>query len=222
MLGRIEPLAQMIAKKLSGKLRPETQLLLFSNLIVLILAMAQGWDIVPLIWIYWCQNVIIGFFNWRRMKQLKQFSTNGLKINGKRVDPTESTKKWLTRFFLFHYGLFQFFYFLFLMIITEELPVNVVLSAIVGITFFLLNHFFSYRHSLQKDLSSVPDLAVMAFYPYARVIPMHLVIFIGYGFGRGSRIELFFFLLLKIAVDLLMHVLQYAYWDKQRPLDKSL
>jgi len=205
-------------KELLGELGPDTLLLLFSNFTVVILAMVQGWNIIPLLWIYWSQSVIIGFFNWRRIKQLKTFSTKGFKIDGQLVEATEKTKKSTARFFLLHFGLFQISYFIFLMSITETIPTEVILSASVGITLFLFNHFYSYRYNLEKDLATIPNVGTMMFFPYARIIPMHLIIFIGLWVGRGSKTELFFFLLLKTGVDLLMHVVQHVNWKEEKDL----
>ncbi len=227
MASRLDLQTRLELKNLLGELGPDTLLLLFSNLTVIILALVQGWNIIPLLWVYWCQSIIIGFFNWRRIKQLKQFSTDGLKINGRKVPAKETTKKWIAEFFLFHYSFFHLFYLLFLLEITEELPVVFVLSGAISVTFFLLNHFLSYRYILKKDLSSRPNLATLTFFPYARVIPMHLIIFIGLQFGRGSKIELFFFLLLKTIIDLLMHIIHRIDWNESKksyssPQDEEL
>ncbi len=223
MAGRLDPQTRLELKQLFKELGPDTLLLLVSNLTVIVMALVQGWNIVPLLWIYWCQNIIIGIFNWRRMRQLVQFSTDGLRINGRLANATEKTKNWITQFFLLHFGTFHLFYLIFLLTITEQQPLVVVLSGCVGISFFLFNHYFSYRYNLEKDLSSRPNIGVMSFFPYARVIPMHLVIFIGLQFGRGSKTELFFFLLLKTAVDLLLHVIQHIDWKKpENTLSPSL
>ena len=178
--------------------------------------MVQGWNIVPLLWVYWWQSVIIGFFNWRRMKQLKKFSTEGLKVDGRYVQATEKTKKNSSMFFLLHYGIFQLFYLVFLLTLADSIPSDVLLSAAVGIILFLFNHFFSYRYNLQKDLTSTPNIGTMMFFPYFRVIPMHLIIFIGAWAGRGSQVELFFFLLLKTGVDLAMHIIEHVDWNEEK------
>jgi hypothetical protein len=207
---------KVIKRGFLGRLTPDTLKLLISNLMVIVLALVQGGDITPILWVYWWQSVIIGFFSWRRMKKLKQFSAEGLKINGRRVQATEKTRKWMAASFIFHFGAFHLFYLFFLLSIPEEVPEQVILSVAVGITIFLFNHFFSYRINLGKDLLSKPDIAALAFFPYARVIPMHLVIFIGFEVGRGSKIELLLFLLLKTVVDLSMHVVQHVVWNKPK------
>lgn len=216
MVKKPDPQTQQELKELIGELGPDTPLLLLSNLTVIVLALVQGWDIVPLIWIYWCQNNIIGFFNWLRMRKLKNFSAGGLKVDGKSVEATAKTKTNASWFFLLHYGLFQLFYFAFLLSITGFIPEEVRLSATVGVVIFIFNHFFSYRCNLEKDLNSVPNIGSMMFFPYARIIPMHLVIFIGLWAGRGSKMELFLFLLLKTAADLLMHITQHVNWNETK------
>ncbi|MCF8056689.1 MAG: DUF6498-containing protein [Desulfocapsa sp.] len=216
MAGRIDPQTKQELKELLGELGPDTPILLISNLTVIVLAMVQGWSILPLLWVYWWQNVIIGFFNWRRIKQLKNFSTEGFKIDGSTGKPTEKTKMDTALFFLLHYGVFQLFYLVFIITLAERVEYGVFLSATVGIAIFFFNHFFSYRYNLKKDLASIPNIGTLMFFPYLRVIPMHLVIFIGLWAGRGSRIELFFFLLLKTGVDLLMHVVQHVDWSETK------
>jgi len=80
---------------LPSKIRPDQsiRLLLFSNVIVIILALVQHWSIGELLWIYWWQNVIIGFFNWRRILTLKSFSTMGFKIDGNQSEASPQNTK---------------------------------------------------------------------------------------------------------------------------------
>jgi len=209
MTSRLDARTKQELNELLGELGPDTQLLLLSNILVIILALVQHWSIGPLLWVFWWQNIIIGFFNWRRMTQLKEFSADGLKINGRRVLANEKTKKWMAQFFLLHYNAFHLFYLFFLLSRPGEIQLEVVLSVSIGITIFSLNHFFSYRHNLEKDLSEKPNITAISFFPYARVIPMHLVIFIGSQFGMESRIALFAFLVLKTLADLIMHIFQH-------------
>ncbi len=215
MTNRLDPQTKKELRELLDELGQDSLLLLFSNLIVIILALVQGWDMVPLLWIYWFQNNIIGFFNWRRIRQLQQFSTDGFKLDGREVEATEKSKKHTALFFLLHYGIFQLFYFIFLVTLSDTMSEEVLLSASVGIAIFFFNHFYSYRYNLEKDLTSKPNIGTMMFFPYARIIPMHLIIFIGLWAGRGSRTELFFFLLLKSGADVLMHIIQHMDWSEK-------
>jgi hypothetical protein len=206
---RLDPPTRRNLKKLPGRFGPDVMLLLLTNLAVILLAWFQEWKLAPLIWIYWWQNIIIGFFNWRRIKKLSRFSTSGLKINDRLVEPNAKTKKWVAGFFVLHYGGFHFIYLIFILGTAEGLLLPEIVSASVGIALFLLNHWFSYRYNLRQDLAATPSLGGMAFYPYARVIPMHLVIIIGLQLGSASRAALIFFLVLKTMADLIMHLVKH-------------
>ena len=50
---------------------PSTLLLVFSNLAAVFLAVWQGWNVLMVLWVYWFQSVIIGFFNFLRILSLK-------------------------------------------------------------------------------------------------------------------------------------------------------
>ncbi len=182
-------------------------MLFLSNCFVIVLAVVQQWYIGELLWVYWLQNIIIGFFNWRRISNLKEFSTKGFKINGKPALPTKKTKKSTARFFLIHYSIFHLAYLVFLLFVTPALEQRFLLHGAIGLAIFLFNHTFSYHYNKERDAAGCPDIGNMMFFPYLRIIPMHLIIFIGAYFGGDSMITLFFFLMLKTAVDLLMHIL---------------
>lgn len=91
-----------------------TLVLLLSNLVTIVLAVYQQWDVYVLMWIYWGQSVIIGYFNVRRIMDLKKFSTTGFKINNRSVKPTPETQRKTAVFFALHYGFFHFGYLVFL------------------------------------------------------------------------------------------------------------
>lgn len=95
-----------------------TWVLLASNLIVAYLAVVESWSLVTIMLIYWFQSVIIGFFNFIRILQLKEFSTKGFRIMNKRPVPTQATKTFVAFFFLFHYGFFHVGYLIFITIST--------------------------------------------------------------------------------------------------------
>ena len=181
-------------------------MLFLSNCFIIVLAIVQQWYIGELLWTYWLQNIIIGFFNWRRISNLKNFSTKGFKIYGKQVQPTEETKRSTASFFLIHYSIFHIAYLIFLLFVTPAMDQRFLLHGTIGLAIFLFNHTFSYRYNKERDAAGCPDIGSMMFFPYFRIIPMHLIIFIGGYFGDGSMFTLLFFLLLKTAVDLLMHL----------------
>ena len=65
---------------------PSAWSLLAANLITIAVAVWERWDLAPLMWIYWGQSCIIGWFNFARMMSLRRFSTEGLKMNDRPVE----------------------------------------------------------------------------------------------------------------------------------------
>ncbi|MDV7396488.1 DUF6498-containing protein, partial [Arthrospira platensis SPKY1] len=51
--------------------------LLLANAATLAVALALGWDLAWLLWPYWVQSVVIGWYARQRMLALRAFSTSG-------------------------------------------------------------------------------------------------------------------------------------------------
>jgi len=71
---------------------------------------------------------------------------------------------------------------------------------------FFLNHLFSYRQNKIVDKQKTQNIGQLMFSPYTRIIPMHLIIVFGAILGQSALVV---FLLLKTAVDLLMHRMKH-------------
>jgi len=188
--------------------------LLGSNAVTVVLAVTQNWNLLPLMWVYWFQSIVIGFFNFLRIRHLSEFSTEGLAINGHPVEPTPETKNRIARFFLLHYGMFHLVYFIFLLVFSltgmfstadEDVLNTADLKYILPLALlFLGNHLFSYFYNRPRDIGR-QNIGMLMFYPYARIIPMHLTIILGFFLGN----RLLFFLLLKTLADAIMHVVEH-------------
>lgn len=179
--------------------------LLLSNIMVIILAIFQKWEISTVLWIYWIQSVIIGFFQFLRILSLKKFSTENFKINNQPVSPTIQTKTFTALFFIFHYGFFHFIYAIFLFNFFTNQPLNFTYLFLGGLIFFL-NHFFSYRQNKIIDEQKLQNIGQLMFSPYVRIIPMHLIIILGALLGQSTLI---IFLLLKTLTDAIMHTFKH-------------
>jgi hypothetical protein len=83
--------------------RPVRNLLL-ANGATLAAALLLEWDAGWLLWPYWIQSVVIGWYARRRMLALVRFSTEGFTSNGRRVPEDESGKRSTANFFALHYG----------------------------------------------------------------------------------------------------------------------
>lgn len=188
---------------------PSTQSLLIANIFVIILALAQNWDITTILWVYWAQSVIIGFFNFLRILALKNFSTENFTINNRPVEPTEKTKLFTASFFAIHYGLFHLIYTIFISSLFPKLDMTEAYPyVLLGAFVFFINHFYSFLHNKKRDEELKQNIGTIMFTPYARIIPMHLIVMVGALIG--GRLLLVLFLFLKTMTDLFMHVAKHA------------
>jgi hypothetical protein len=184
--------------------------LTLSNIFSIYFAVTEGWSLPTVMLVYWFQNVVIGIFNFVRILQLKEFSTENFKINGRPAQPTQDTKIFTAFFFLFHYGFFHLIYLMFIMTFPFSMsgrpiadPITFKYAIGMGLV-FLGNHFFSYIYNKPRDTKK-QNIGYLMFYPYARIIPMHLTIVLG-GFYSGA---IFLFMILKALADAAMHILEH-------------
>jgi len=183
--------------------------LIASNMATTFLALLRNWDPLIFIWTYWCQSVAIGIVNFIRIIQLKEFSTEGVRIQIGSVEqplhPTEENKLFLALFFLFHYGFFHFGYLVYLLNKTPSETLFELRNVFQGGAIFFINHLFSYFYNRTRDTKKL-NIGHLMLYPYARILPMHFVAMFGFAF----KIHLFFFILLKILADALMHIIEHT------------
>ncbi len=188
--------------------------LIFSNLIMIVLALAERWDLGTIMLSYWCQSVIIGIFN---VVKILNFDTDVPWVNakGRPVNPAVP-KIFMAGFFALHYGFFHFGYYSFLSGTFRTANHKDVLFAC---SIFLINHLFSLVYNLRKDRAKLRDLGKLMTGPYIRIIPMHLTIMAGFFLAMIAMVLklpvpeqpiLIFFLLLKTSVDLKMHLAEHA------------
>lgn len=180
---------------------PSARNLILANAATLALAVAFEWDVGWLMWPYWIQSVIIGIYAWRRMMSLRDFTTEGLKSNGRPVPETEAGKRSTATFFLLHYGFFHFVYLVFLLAeYRVSVPLEIIALLGCGLS-FVLSQRQTYAALHAADLQGRPNLGALMFLPYLRVLPMHLGIIAAGAFGAGA-VMLLLFVLLKTASDL--------------------
>lgn len=177
------------------------------NAVTIILAVFQQWNFFTLVWVYWLQSVIIGLFQFFKILDLKHYSTKGFKINDHSVQPSKGVKYYTAFFFAFHFGFFHLIYAVFLFTGVREAEWRSILM-LGGLFFF--NHLFSYIKNRRQDREREKNIGTMMFFPYVRIIPMHLTILFGM-FFIGGPISLVFFLLLKTAADVIMHEMEHRF-----------
>ncbi|MEQ8860457.1 MAG: DUF6498-containing protein [Pseudomonadales bacterium] len=204
--------------------------IVLANAVTLVLAVIQQWSVLQLMWPFWMQSVIIGWYSRQRILALREFSTEGLTINDRAVDPTPETQRRVANFFALHYGGFHAAYLFFLWMFSTTAdpagfvsvsnessgttsqvyvghvhPLDVV--AYLALAFgFWRSHRASHREHVRADLAGRPNLGTLMFMPYARIVPMHLTLIAGVPLGGGA---VWLFVLLKTAADVVMHKVEH-------------
>jgi len=206
--------------------------ILASNAVTIALAAWSGEGLLLLLWPYWLQSVVIGFFAQRRIRLLRDFAVDGLKINGRPATNTPATARWSANFFVVHYGLFHLVYAMFLTTFSAMPEAQGILPsfddamgsfrtsllgqlgrsewiyvAISGLS-FAWTHAASHRLHVEHDLRGRPHLGALMFVPYLRIVPMHLTIILGTVLGGGLG-GLLLFGCLKTCADVAMHVVEH-------------
>lgn len=199
--------------------------ILASNLLAIAVAWVQDWALLTLLWPYFFQNLIIGGYSYRRLRALRSFSAEGLRINGQAVDATPETRKRVANFFLLHYGGFHVVYLIFLISFMATTATDAGVNAAASnqpagpwilllIAGFWLSHGFSHREHAAADLARKPNIGTLMFMPYLRVVPMHLTIIGFMSLGDGGGLLLFGGL--KTLADVGMHRLEHGWLQQAR------
>lgn len=213
--------------------------ILGSNLLTLAIAWWQDWGLLHLLWPFWLQSVVIGWYARRRILALREFSAAGAQTNSRSVEATPEIQRWTANFFALHYGFFHLMYFFFLLIVSTTadagglievthsntgkvsivhvgriVGVDLLAFALIGYAFWR-SHRLSHREHVASDLARRPNTDALMKLPYARVLPMHLCIILGVALPSGMAIWLFG--ALKIAADLTMHKVEHAWLARSAP-----
>lgn len=154
---------------------PSALILIASNALALILALALGMDPAVVVWAYWAESVIIGFYT------VLSFLTVALRSLFRLRPGSVFSPVFMAGFFTVHYGIFHAVYFVFL----GAMPwfsIDATQYADVGLLagIFLLSHGYSFVTNFLRELpqieNSEKDLGRLMSQPYSRIVPMHLAI----------------------------------------------
>lgn len=189
--------------------------IVLTNVLVLILALSFDWPLSMMLWPYWLQSIVIGAYNVRRILVLDRYTTDGLRINDRAVDPTPETKLKVAGFFAFHFGFFHFVYFIFLSTLGTIPEGDMFWIAAMGLA-FVLSHGFSHAEHIRHDLDGGTNAGTLMFMPYLRVIPMHLTMIFGMGIMEGGRGAVILFALLKTIADIVTHRIEHRLMHRSR------
>ncbi len=166
-----------------------------------------------LIWLFWCQSILIGFFTFLDMVTTRNWKAEPV--------TNEPNKSMLSRrgcwpgFFVLHYGFFHLVYFIFLYAETpaNSIDYSFIKYAMLGLlltqVIFFTQQKIRYNH-IPREIGSL--LAM----PYLRIVPMHLTILLPKFFDLKPAIV---FLVLKAMLDVACHLITTKYYwvDELKP-----
>lgn len=190
-------------------------LLLAANAFSLGWALAHEWPLLLLLWPYWLQSLVIGWYYRRRILALQRFATDGFEIDGKPVAETAQTQRTTASFLAMHFGFFHLVYAIFLVAFgfsgslgaSAGIGRDDALAVIALGVLFAFTQYGEHRRDVALDRGRRPNIGAMMFLPYLRVLPMHVIIIAGAMLGGGSA-ALVLFGVLKTAADAGMDLLE--------------
>ncbi len=192
---------------------PSVLFLIVGNLYCIWYYQKYPGDFATIVWIYWFQSIIIGFFNFLELLTAKKTSGEITATNNSSVKFTKGCAAW---FFLFHYGTFHLVYFVFLLVDFDSTSVKKLVLLLGIATFFLESMIGFIRHKAIEKTEKV-NIGLLFFLPYLRIIPMHLMILLPKFFGMEPSL---LFLVLKMGADLLAFRI-YDWMYRRRSMSQS-
>ena len=198
--------------------------LLGSNLLTLAVALWQEWPLIQLLWPYWLQSVVIGWYARRRIVLAPDYRIETvIHINDARMRRGDWPQKRLANFFAMHFGVFHLAYLTFLTLFSTmglfgELSFRDWQISMALTLPFVFTHRQSHREHVETDLASKPTAMQLMGLPYLRVVPMHVTLVLGIWFmrdGDSSR-GVALFAGLKTLADLGLHVAEHRRLQRAR------
>ena len=166
----------------------------------------QGFNTI--VWIYWCQSVIIGLFNALDLFTLQDYDPGDMRLNDKPI--TAANKGCLPLFFMVHYGIFHLVYFVF--IAAKYHKGTDFQLILISIAVLLIEGIIAFRRAKQNEKVFKTNIGVMFFLPYLRIVPMHLMILVPAFLHITPSIV---FLILKTGADLLFYSISKRFLYKK-------
>jgi hypothetical protein len=166
-----------------------------------------------LIWLYWSQSVLFGFFNFLAMRTATKVDISTYYPNA----PKEKTDKQIAGDaawgFLFHFGFFHLAYCIFLVSMPATGAFNWDFYKKYVLIFLIFQVINFIQQKLQNKVKAA-NIGKMFATPYIRVIPMHLCILIPAFFHLSNLIV---FIVLKAICDIIMFITTTSYYKKDDP-----
>ena len=190
------------------KLNASSLALIIGNLIPIIGVLFFGWELFPLILLYWLENVVIGVFT-----AIKMLTCSGSEHLSQRI--------FMTAFFSVHYGMFCFGHGTFVVnlfggeIDSLESALQIISQngLLIALIALVISHGFSFlKNFMLRGERRQLSVSTIMFSPYKRIIVLHVFIIFGamalqtFGVTQAGLIVL---ALVKIVADLMAHKIEH-------------
>ena len=217
LLRSLRAVTSMRRFDLSRYVTPSTLVLVGANLLPLYGVLFLRWEVFPLIFLFWTENLIIGASNILRMLLAVPDSL-----------PSWLGKLFLIPFFTVHYGMFTMVHGLFVILLfggqhvegmdfpTVDLVLDNIERAGLGLPILALggSHTFSFFFNyIGKGEYRRAELPQLMWAPYSRVVILHITLIFGGMLLMALKSPLpglLLLILLKIGVDVRAHLSERA------------
>jgi len=193
--------------------------LIFTNLIVIVLAVVQKWDLTVMVFLYFIQGLIIGFFHFLKIINKKRIDVSNIdltklpQINYLSFSSIKNLKNLLAFIYWWIYNgfllQFIFLFFIFRISIIKNAFLGVTSQQIasinwvffgISILLFFINHLLSYILNFKADTEKPETIYGLLFLPYVRLIPLFVVVF-----ALFFNYAIILFLVIKTIIDVYTH-----------------
>jgi hypothetical protein len=203
--------------KTSDFQKPSVIILIFANLLPIFGVLFLDWKVFPILFLYWVENVIVGFFNVLKMAFASPANGN-----------SNAAKTSAILFFCVHYGLFTFVHGIFVIIVfggadqgdmgNPDFPPIISslgnYGILWGIITLIVSHGLSFGiNYIGKGEYKEAKLNGLMSQPYSRVVVLHLIIIFGgflITFLGSPEAGLIVLIVVKMGIDILAHLRQHA------------
>ncbi len=177
-----------------------------ANVIAVVWAVIDDWSLLVLIPIYWFQSLVIGFFWFLKICNLKDFQVPGREDLS--MEEAFSIRSQTA-------AVFMFFYLLFLgipgMVMLTGLTSENRWSILIMAGVFFISHSLSFSKTSTWISAKRPDHDIV-FFPFVRIIPMYVPLMVA-ATGLGQKAPLVVFLVLKTWIDAAMHAVEHRHFS---------
>lgn len=189
--------------------------LIAANLIAIVWAVVDDWPLSLLVAIYWCQSLIIGFFWFLKICELKDYKVPGredISMEEAFGDRSHTAAAFIFLYLICHltFAIEMF---------DPKLALENLRSILIMAGIFFVSNCLSFSKTSTWISSERPTQDIVSF-PFVRIIPMFVPLMVA-GTGLGQRTPLVVFLILKTLVDTTMHAVEHHHFGDRSHSERT-